>query len=131
VNLLLDTQALLWWRLGSRKLGPRARAMIETQAGMVRVSAASAWELAIKSGTGRLTLHQPLDLWLRDALETSGFEPLQVTLDHAVSVTSLPHHHTDPFDRLLIAQASLEDLTIVTADSAFGDYDVRLLDART
>jgi PIN domain nuclease of toxin-antitoxin system len=131
MNLLLDTQALLWWRQGSRKLGPRARAAIETQAATVRVSAASAWELAIKARAGRLKLREPLHLWLPRAIETSGFATLHVTIDHAVGVASLPDHHADPFDRLLIAQARFEDLTVVTSDAAFDDYDVRVLDART
>ena len=131
MNLLLDAQALLWWRQGHRKLGARARAAIERQAVSVRVSAASAWEMAIKSRAGRLTLREPLDVWLPAALEDSGFGMLSVTVDHAIAVATLPDHHADPFDRLLIVQAQLEDLTIVTSDAAFEDYDVKLLDART
>ena len=104
--------------------------MIETEAASVRVSAASAWELALKSRAGRLTLSQPLHLWFPAAIETSGFVPLNVTIDHAISVASLPDHHADPFDRLLIVQARMEALSIVTSDSAFDDYDVRILDAR-
>jgi len=130
MNILLDTQALLWWREGSRKLGPRARAAIETEAATVRVSAASAWELAIKSRAGRLTLGQPLHLWFPAAIETSGFAALNVTIDHAIGVASLPDHHADPFDRLLIVQARMEGLSIVTSDAAFDNYDVRILDAR-
>ena len=130
MNILLDTQALLWWREGSRKLGPRARAAIETEAATVRVSAASAWELAIKSRAGRLTLSQPLDLWFPAAIETSGFVALNVTIAHAIGVASLPDHHADPFDRLLIVQARMEGLSIVTSDSVFDTYDVRVLDAR-
>jgi PIN domain nuclease of toxin-antitoxin system len=130
MNLLLDTQALLWWREGSRKLGPHARAAIETEAATVRVSAASAWELAIKSRTGRLTLSQPLHLRFPAAIKTSGFVALHVTSDHAIGVASLPDHHADPFDRLLIVQARMEGLSIVTSDSAFDNYDVRILDAR-
>jgi PIN domain nuclease of toxin-antitoxin system len=131
VNLLLDTQALLWWRDGNRRLGSHARRAIETQAATVRVSAASAWELAIKTRMGRLRLREPLDQWLTSAIESSGFLTLSVTVPHAVHVATLPDHHADPFDRLLIAQAALEHLTIVTSDSAFDAYDVRVLDART
>jgi PIN domain nuclease of toxin-antitoxin system len=130
VTLLLDSQALLWWRAGHRRLGPRARAAIERDAFGVLVSAATAWELAIKSATGKLTLRDAVERWLPAALDGSGFEPLPVTLAHALAVATLPFHHADPFDRLLIAQAQLENLTIVTADSAFEDYDVKLLDAR-
>lgn len=85
------------------------------------MSAVSAWEIAIKSQLGRLKLTAPLHTWLPDALEREGFEMLDVTVQHAVAVASLPARHADPFDRLLIAQARLEGLTIVTSDTAFAD----------
>jgi PIN domain nuclease of toxin-antitoxin system len=129
VNLLLDTQALLWWRQGNRRLGARARAAIARQAATVRVSAASAWEIAIKSQTGRLTLREPLEPWFEAALEDSGFTALDVSVRHALAVAALPLHHADPFDRLLVVQAQLERLTIVTSDLAFDAYDVATLDA--
>jgi PIN domain nuclease of toxin-antitoxin system len=118
-------------REGSRRLGPRARAVIETEAAAVHVSAASAWELAIKSRIGKLRIRDPLHQWLPAAIESSGFLTLDVTLLHAVHVGSLPDHHADLFDRLLIAQAVLHDLILVTADTAFDAYDVRVLDARS
>lgn len=130
MKLLLDTHALLWWREGSRKLGPRTRAIIETEAASVHVSAASAWELAIKYRLGKLKTREPIDRWLPAALESSGFLTLNVTLLHAIHVGTLPDHHADPFDRLLVAQAVLDELTIVTSDAAFESYDVRTLDAR-
>ncbi len=130
MTLLLDTQTLLWWREGSRRLGRRARAAIEQRAAAVVVSAASGWEIALKTRGGRLRLREPLDVWMPAALESSGFGMLHITMRHAIAVAGLPDHHADPFDRLLIAQAQAEGLTIVTADSAFDDYDVRLLDAR-
>jgi PIN domain nuclease of toxin-antitoxin system len=130
VTLLLDTHTLLWWREGSRKLGPRTRAAIEAGAAAVHVSAASAWELAIKSRLGKLRLREPLHRWLPAALESSGFLPMPVTLAHATHVASLPDHHADPFDRLLVAQAVLHEMTIVTADAVFEAYDVEVLDAR-
>lgn len=130
MNLLLDTQALLWWKAGNRKLGRRARRAIETGAGTVRVSAASAWEIAIKTRTGRLTLAEPLDTWLPDQLERDGFLMLNVTVPHAVAVAFLPDHHHDPFDRLLVAQARAEGLTLVTSDAVFDAYGVPVLDAR-
>jgi PIN domain nuclease of toxin-antitoxin system len=129
VNLLLDTQTLLWWREGSRKLGPKARAAIEHRALAVKVSAVSAWEIAIKLQSGRLKLREPLDRWMPAAVEGSGFGTLAITMAHAIAVANLPAHHPDPFDRLLIAQAQLENLTIVTSDAAFESYDVVILDA--
>ncbi len=86
--------------------------------------------MAIKTRGGRLRLREPFEVWLPKAIAGSGFGMLSVTIDHAIAVASLPDHHADPFDRLLIAQAQLEDLTIVTSDAAFEDYDVKLLDAR-
>ncbi len=130
MNLLLDTQALLWWKEGSRKLGRRARRAIERDAATVRVSAVSAWEIAIKSRSGRLKLAEPLHVWMPDELERNGFLMLNVTVGHAVAVASLPDHHDDPFDRLLIAQAREEGLTILTSDPAFDAYGVGVLDAR-
>ena len=131
MNLLLDTQALLWWKEGSRRLGPLARRAIERDAASVRISAASAWEIAIKSRLGRLRLVDPLHTWMPGQLEREGFLIMSITAEHAVAVASLPEHHDDPFDRLLIAQARFEALTIVTSDAAFDAYDVDLLDART
>lgn len=131
MNLLLDTQTLLWWREGSRKLGSKARAAIEHRALTVRVSAVSAWEIAVKLQSGRLTLKEPLERWMPAAVEHSGFGTLAVTMTHAIAVASLPAHHNDPFDRLLIVQAQLENLTIVTSDAAFAEYAVTTLDART
>ena len=131
MKLLLDTQTLLWWRHGHRQLGRRAHRAIEADANAVWVSAATVWEIAIKSRGGKLRLRDPLDAWMPEALEQRGFSPLNVTIAHAIAVGSLPDHHADPFDRLLIVQAQLEDLTIVTSDAAFEDYDVTLLDARS
>ena len=130
MNLLLDTQALLWWRNSNKKLGPRARAAIKRDAADVRVSAASAWEIAIKFYLGRLSLPAPVEAWMPAALDDSGFRALSVTVDHAIAAGALPQVHADPFDRMLIAQAQLENLTIVTSDVAFDAYDVKVLDAR-
>lgn len=130
MNLLLDTQALVWWAQGNPRLGKRARSVIARDAADVRVSAASAWEIAIKTRSGRLTLRDPVTVWVPAAIEKSGFRALSVTIDHASAVADLPQRHADPFDRLLIAQAQLESLTIVTSDTVFDDYDVKVLDAR-
>ena len=130
MNLLLDTHALIWWREGNKKLGRRARAVIERSAAEVRISAATAWEIAVKFQAGRLSLSAPVELWLPAALDHSGFRRLDISVAHALTAGTLPEHHTDPFDRLLIAQAQLETLTIVTSDMAFDAYDVKVLDAR-
>jgi PIN domain nuclease of toxin-antitoxin system len=131
VRLLLDSHAFVWYRTANRKLGRRARTAIEREAAAVWISVASAWELAIKVGHRGVETETPVRVWIPAALESSGFQLLPIALDHALAVASLPAHHADPFDRLLIAQARAEGLTIVTADVVFEEYDVKLLDART
>jgi len=123
VNLLLDTHVLIWWDEG-RKLAGAARRAIE-DADTVYVSAASAWEVAIKIGLGRLRPARTVE----EAVEESGFLQLPITFRHAERVTRLPAHHRDLFDRLLIAQADLEGLTLVTRDPVFEQYAVERIEA--
>jgi len=122
VNLLLDTHALLWW-LGGHDLEEVATERIADPAALVAVSAASIWEAAIKRSLGKLDIPSPLG----QAVVDEGFEPLAVTFDHTELAGQLPQHHRDPFDRMLIAQAVAEGLTIVTRDPAFDRYDVAVL----
>jgi PIN domain nuclease of toxin-antitoxin system len=131
VTVLLDTHALVWWLTGDRRLGPIARAAIADPATATWISAASIWEAAIKCAAGRLRLPRAPDKLLSDAaLLDDGFHAIGIRTAHALRAGALPLHHRDPFDRMLIAQAQLEHLVIVTADTAFDDYDVKLLDAR-
>jgi PIN domain nuclease of toxin-antitoxin system len=123
VNLLLDTHVLIWWDEG-RRLTQAARQAIET-ADTVYVSAASAWEVAIKIGLGRLRPARTVE----QAAEESGFLELPITFRHAERVAGLPAHHRDPFDRLLVAQAELEGLTLVTRDPVFERYAVECIGA--
>lgn len=117
MRLLLDTHAFIWWDRG--ELNPAARQVI-VDADVVLVSAVSAWEIAIKAALGKMRAASPL----ADAIADYGFEELPVAIRHADAVRSLPAHHADPFDRLLIAQARLEGLTIVTTDRKFEPYKV-------
>lgn len=122
MNLLLDTHAFLWWREESPRLRTEARRAIAS-ADLVAVSAATAWEIAIKVSIGKLRIPGPVEPAVRD----SGFSPLRVDFYHAAAVESLPHHHGDPFDRMLIAQALVEGLTVVTHDRKFEPYRVPVL----
>ncbi len=122
-RLLADSHVLLWHVLDDPRLGPKPTALIEAEDAEVMVSIASLWEIAIKSALGKLDA--PADL--PERVEELGFHLLPVAPGHAWHVRSLPHHHGDPFDRLLIAQAQLERLPIVTADAAFDDYDVAVV----
>jgi PIN domain nuclease of toxin-antitoxin system len=123
VSLLLDTHVLIWWDEG-RRLAASARRAIE-EADEVYVSAATAWEVAIKIGLGRLRPTRTVE----QATMESGFLELPVTFRHAERVAVLPAHHRDPFGRLLVAQAEVEDLTLVTRDPVFGRYPVAVIEA--
>ena len=123
MNLLLDTHVLLWWLADSAELKDDARTAIVDAGNTVWVSAASAWEISIKRALGKLKAPANLE----GAVTRSGFSPLPITLSHAEAAGRLPRHHDDPFDRMLIAQASAENLTIVTHDKRFQRYKVTLL----
>ena len=122
MRLLLDTHIVLWWRQDSRRIGSAARQAIGT-ADQVFVSAASAWEVAIKTAIGHLRLKDAF----ADLVERSGFEELPIAFRHTERLKSLPSHHTDPFDRMLIAQAQTEDLVLVTHDRRVESYEVPVL----
>lgn len=124
MSLLLDTHVLLWWLDGSQ-LDEATVERIADPGELVVVSAASIWEAAIKAALGKLDV--PEDL--ADAVVDEGFEPLPIAFEHAARAGALPPHHRDPFDRMLIAQAMVEDLTVLTHDPAFGPYGVKLLRA--
>jgi PIN domain nuclease of toxin-antitoxin system len=120
-RLLLDTHVLLWW-LDDSHLSPALRKMIADPDNDVAISAASVWEISIKRALNKLSVPDALDV----QIAAEGFTPLAITVRHALAAGALPRHHDDPFDRMLVAQAKLEDLTLVTADGRFSAYDVRL-----
>ncbi len=129
MRLLLDTSVVLWCLSGSPRLGPKARRVIAAADSEVWVSAASAWEIAIKAAAGRPVYRQSPEKWLPAQLERSRFQPLMITMEHALAVATLPLHHGDPFDRMIIAQGLLERLKVVTADDKFDAYGTDLIDA--
>jgi PIN domain nuclease of toxin-antitoxin system len=125
LRLLLDTNAVIWWLEESDRLGAAARNAIEDGNNQVFVSAVTACEMAIKSSIGKL--RTPTDL--EQQIVASSFTDLPVTVQHGVAVQALPLHHRDPFDRILIAQAQCEGLTLVSRDRRFSEYDVPVLKA--
>ena len=127
MQVLLDTHALLWWLTDSSRMKATWRRTLGDSQSRVVVSAASIWEIAIKSAIGRIELKLPKGAALSELAELCGFEDLPVSARHAAAVTELPPHHADPFDRILVAQAKLERLTLVSADKAMRAYDVELL----
>lgn len=124
--MLLDTQVWLWWIAQDARLGRTARATISTAA-EVLFSAASAWEISIKAALGKLKL--PLGADIRAELARDGFEELPIEISHALEVATLAPIHRDPFDRMLVAQARVESLTLMTADETLSGYDVPTLSA--
>jgi PIN domain nuclease of toxin-antitoxin system len=124
VRLLLDTHTFLWWLDGGGKLSRRARSAIGAGRNECFVSVASGWEIAIKASLGTLRIQGALDRFLPEQLAANGFQALGIELKHVAAVATLPFHHRDPFDRLLVAQALEEDLRIATADTVFTKYGV-------
>ena len=123
-RLLLDTDVAVWLLLGDRERVSKAAAnALEDEQNEVAVSAATVWEIAIKRSLGRLTIS---DGWAA-TLGRLGFDPMPVTAVHAEAVERLPWHHRDPFDRLLVAQASIERCTLVSSDRRLGAYGVDIL----
>jgi PIN domain nuclease of toxin-antitoxin system len=125
LDLLLDTHVLLWWLEAPERLADNVKASIASEHRRVFVSALSAWEIVIKVSIGKLRLQIDLE----EEVERSRFEHLDVSLRHGLTVRELPLLHRDPFDRLLIAQARIEGLTIVTRDPRIRQYDVPVLAA--
>ena len=122
---LLDTHTLLWWLTDPAKLSSGAREAIASPGNAVYLSSAAAWEMAIKKALGRLDMPGNLE----EVLEQDHIEVLPITLSHALAVADLPLHHQDPFDRMQIAQARLEDLVLITRDATIAEYDVQVLTA--
>jgi PIN domain nuclease of toxin-antitoxin system len=120
--LLLDTHVVLWWRTNDPRLAADVRSEISV-APLVLVSAASAWEVAIKIALGRLVLPEPF----ANGVDASGFQRLPVAFEHAEAAGSLPDHHRDPFDRMLVAQCKLEGCTLVSHDKLLAPYGVPML----
>jgi PIN domain nuclease of toxin-antitoxin system len=120
MNLLLDTHVLRWWLDGSPSLSDAERNAMADPGNLIFVSAAVIWEMRIKQALGKLEV--PADF--HPVIKDQGFELLSITADHACVAGDLPMHHRDPFDRMIIAQARLEKLCIITRDSVFSRYDV-------
>lgn len=125
MRLLLDTHSFLWFIGGDKSLSAYARSLIEDDANEVFLSVASLWEIAIKVSLGKLRLEQPFDLLIPQQLYVNNIELCAITIQHASAVATLPFHHRDPFDRLLIAQALVEQFPIIGQDQIFDAYAVQ------
>lgn len=129
MRVLLDTQSWLWMHAHPDRFGGPVRELIEDGRNELLLSAASSWEIAIKWALGKLPLPEAPGAYVPSRLRAAGITPLAISHLHALRVAELPRHHGDPFDRLLIAQAQLEGLSILTSDSAFDRYDVPVIPA--
>ena len=127
MRLLLDTHAFLWWLAGHPSLSKRARTEIDSSGSDVFVSAASAWEIATKYRLGKLPEADLVALDVTSTIESQQFTPLAVSVRHGQAAGALPGSHRDPFDRMLVAQAMLDDLTLVSNERAFDVYGVNRL----
>lgn len=125
MNLLLDTHVLLWWLDDNPDLSRRARTVIADGNNLVFVSAAVIWEIQIKHALGKLKIPKNF----RKVLDRQGFELLDITVEHAYAVGKLPLYHRDPFDRILVAQAKVENMTLVSRDNRVKKYKMSLINA--
>jgi len=123
MKLLLDTHVLLWWLGDDMRLRAEARNAIAEPENIVFVSAATTWEIAIKTSLGKLTLPEGLE----EQISKNAFTPLPITMAHTLAIAQLPPIHQDPFDRMLVSQALLEDMTLITHDQRIMKYDVEIL----
>ncbi len=127
MKILLDTHCWLWWITTPEKLGRESQQLIMDGHNDIFLSAASSWEIAIKYALAKLPLPEDPEKFIPPRLVRDAIKPLPINHTHALHVASLPRHHRDPFDRLLISQAQMERLPIMTVDKQFKDYDVECI----
>jgi PIN domain nuclease of toxin-antitoxin system len=130
LKLLLDTQCFIWWFTEPERLNPQAIEQIIASDNQLFFSVASAWEISIKVGIGKLPLPEAVDIYIASRMRLLGAQQLNITFPHTCRVATLPLVHRDPFDRLLVAQTQIEQMTLVTADEILTEYDVDLLWAK-
>ena len=127
MRLLLDTHTFLWFLEDSAQLSSMAKALIEDGGNDVYISIGSLWEMAIKISLGKLSVSQPFEIFIPEQLTANDMTLLPIAVEHTVALITLPFHHRDPFDRLLIAQSLVTSMPIVGADTAFDAYGVQRL----
>ncbi len=127
MRLLIDTHTFLWFVWDDSRLSAAAKGMIEDMANELLLSAASIWEMAIKVGTGKLSLGAELDIFLNDHMVKNGIQLLGISIPHVAAVSKLPPVHRDPFDRLIVAQSVVEGVPLVSADPLLESYGIQRL----
>lgn len=127
MNVLLDTHAFLWWVVDEPQLSNTAKAIIADQSNAIYVSVISAWEIIIKERIGKLILPEPPETYIPSRLASNQFISLNVQIQHVLQIATLPDHHRDPFDRLLIAQSQVENIPLLTVDHQIRQYSVNVI----
>jgi len=127
MRLLLDTHTFLWWINNDPSLSEPARIAIASELNECYLSLASCWELAIKTSIGKLQLTKSVDRFIPEELAANDFQLLSIDFRHVAKVETLPFHHRDPFDRLLVAQALIEKMTVISADTVLSEYGIKCL----
>jgi PIN domain nuclease of toxin-antitoxin system len=125
--VLLDTHVFLWMQVQPERFSSDALELLEDGRNELVLSAASSWEISIKSALGRLDLPEAPSIYVPKRMRSSGVSPLAIEHSHALGVAELPPHHRDPFDRMLVAQAQIENVPLMSADWAFVDYGIDLI----
>ena len=127
MRVLLDTHTFLWWIDNNPELSEVARSILADSQNEIFVSAASGWEIAIKSGLGRLSVEGDPERFFPEQMTLNSFQALPIEMSHALHTFHLPDHHRDSFDRLLISQSQIEELPLVTKDASIGEYEVEII----
>ncbi len=127
MRYLLDTHTFLWWNMDDAQLSSLAKDLIADGSNEIYVSAVTAWEIAIKTARGRLSLPEEPTRYIPNRMNLYGFLALPVQISHAVQVYTLPMHHANPFDRLLVAQSQIESMPLITLDADIRKYDVEVV----
>lgn len=127
MNILLDTHVLIWWSISPGKLSETVYQLLDNQSNNLFLSLASIWEMQIKLQIGKLTLNLPLPELIEDQCQTNGLQLLSIETSHIYALNNLLSHHKDPFDRLLIAQAIVEKIPLLSIDEVFDNYPIQRL----
>lgn len=128
MKILLDTHIFMWWNGELNRLSPAMRSFCEDKENILILSHVSIWEMQIKSQLGKISFHQPLPEIIKSQQRDNDIELLPIATEHIYALAKLPNHHRDPFDRLLIAQSITEEIPLLTVDSVFRHYGIKLLD---
>lgn len=131
MKILLDTQIFLWMFLKPSRISANVESLLKNPSNEIFLSSASSWEIAIKYGIGKLKLPDAPEIYVPDRIKRASLKTLAITHKHGLAIANFPVFHKDSFDRILIAQSNIENLTLLSADHIFSQYKVNLIDANT